>query len=104
MEQQTHIETYGELAPQFIIELVASDAPDAGLKLLLWDGTQQHIQSSLALEAAPDSDFKARVFSPPEVNSTILRAIRFPTHAAPYGSSRELFEDVRALIAKYTGL
>src|SRR5271163_1677369 len=104
MEQQPHIETYGELASQFIIELVASDAPDGGLELLLWDGTQQHVQSSLALEATPGSEFKARVFSPPKVDSTIPRAIRFPTHAAPYESSRELFEDVRGLIAKYTGL
>ncbi len=104
MEQQPRIETYGELAPRFIIELVASDAPDGGLKLLLWDGAEQHIQSKLALEAAPDSEFKARVYCPPEVDSTIPRAIRFPTHAAPYESSKELFEDVRGLIAKYTGL
>ena len=104
MEQQPHIETYGELAPQYMIELVASDSFDGGLKLLLWDGAQQHIQSSVALEAAPDSEFKARVFSPPELDSTIPRAIRLATHAAPYESSKQLFEGVRALVAKYTGL
>lgn len=104
MEHEPEIETYGELAPEFMIELVAGDPRGGGLALLLWDGTEQHIQSSLRLEAARGSEFKARAFRAPDVDSTILQAIRFPTHAAPYGSERQLFGEVSALINKYTGL
>src|SRR5208282_1574232 len=104
MEQQPRIETYGELAPQFMIELVADDVPAGGFKLLLWDGAEQHIESNLRQEGAPSSIFTPRIISAPEVDSTVRRAIRFPTHAAPYESTRELLEEVCALIDKYTGL
>jgi hypothetical protein len=104
MEHEPHIETYGELAPQFMIELVAGDAPGAGLELLLWDGAKQYIQSSVRLEAAPGSEFKAREYRAPEVDSSIPRAIRFPTHAEPYESDRQLLDEISALIDKYTGL
>src|SRR5208282_1149154 len=104
MEQQPHIETYGELAPQFMIELVADDAPAGGFKLLLWDGAEQHIESHLRQEGAPGSVFTPRMFRAPEVDPTIQRAVRFPTHAAPYESIRKLLGEICALIDKYTGL
>lgn len=104
MEHEPHIQTYGELAPQFMIELVAGEVPGSGLTLLLWDGTEQHIQSSVRLEAAPGSEFKAREFRAPELDSSIPRAIRFPTHAAAYESDRELLDEICTLIEKYTGL
>ena len=104
MEQQLDTVTYGELAPQFVIELVADDAPGGGFQLLLWNGTEQHIQSSLRQEAAPGSEVGARMFRVPQLDSTMRRAIRFPTRAAAYDSVRQLFDDVRALIEKYTGL
>src|SRR5208282_6272574 len=104
MERQLHIETYGERAPQFMIELVADDPRTEALKLLLWDGAEQHIDSHLRQEGAPGSIFAPRIISAPEVDSTIRRAIRFPTHAAPYESTRELLGEVCALIDKYAGL
>lgn len=104
MENKPYVETFGELAPQFVIELVADEARGAGLKLLLWDGTEQYIQPSLSLEPAPDSAFQATVFRAPEIDSSLVRAIRFPTHAAAYESDRELIEEVCTLIHNYTGL
>jgi hypothetical protein len=52
----------------------------------------------------PDWGFGTNVFAPPDIDSTILRAIRFPTHAAPYSSDCELFNEVCNLIAQYTEL
>jgi len=104
MEQALYIKTFGEVHPKFMIELVAGDAPNGSFNLLLWDGAQAHIQNSVRLTPGPGSDSKARIFEPPDVDSTIRRATRFPTHDSPYGSCRELFNDVCALIKKFTDL
>jgi hypothetical protein len=87
-----------------MIELVAGDVSSGPFNLLVWDGAQAHIQPSVPLTAEPGCKFEPRVFDAPEVDSTICRAIRFPTGAAPYESSPKLFGDLCALVQKYTGL
>lgn len=104
MEQTPHIKTFGEIFPQFTLELVASEGPLARFQLLLWDGGNAHIRPSIHLGHAADSRFPERIFEPPDVDPSILNAIRFPTHAAPYGSDRELLDDICALIKQFTGL
>jgi hypothetical protein len=104
MEQRLHSKTFGEVFPEFMIELVASDTSQRGFDLLFWDGTQAHLQSRVSLTPAPGSKFRPRVFDPPDLDSTIWRAIRFPTHAAPYESSRALFSDLCTLVKRFTDL
>ena len=84
MEQNLQIETFGEVYPKFMIELVADGEPNGSFKLLLWDGVQSYIQRSVRLAPGPGSDSEIKVvFVAPEVDSTVRRATRFPTHDAP---------------------
>jgi hypothetical protein len=96
--------TFGEVLPQCMIELVASDTSQRGFDLLLWNGTEAHLGSRVSVDAEPGSDLKPRVFDPPDIDSTIWRAIRFPTHAAPYESTQVLFTDLCSVVRKYTDL
>ena len=46
--------TFGEVFPKFMIEVIADEDSDAGFRLLLWDGTEAHIGSSIELQSAPN--------------------------------------------------
>jgi hypothetical protein len=98
------IKTFGEILPECMIELVSGGPSQTSLKLLLWDGTNSKILPRVSIEPLPDWGFSTNVFEPPDIDSSILRAIRFPTHAAPPSSQGELFVEVRNLIMQYTGL
>jgi hypothetical protein len=104
MEQQPQSETFGEAFPGFMIELLASPASPKGVELLCWDGTEAHVQSHVSLTPAPGANFKPRVFVPPDLDPTTWRAIRFPTHAAPYESTQALFSDLCTLVKRFTDL
>ena len=104
MEQIPHIKTFGEVLARSMIELVPDDTPNGRFNLLLWDGTQAHIQPSLPIRPSPGSEFKPRVYEAPDVDPTISQAIRFPAHTAPYESCRKLFDDLCALVERFTGL
>ena len=104
MEQIPHITTFGEVLARSMIELVPDDIPNGRFNLLLWDGTQAHIQPSLPFRPSAGSAFKPRVYEAPVVDPTISQAIRFPTHPAPYESCRKLFDDLCALVERFTGL
>jgi hypothetical protein len=104
MEQIPHIKTYGEVLARSMIELVPDDIPNGRFNLLFWDGTQAYIQPSFPLIPSPGSEFKPRVYEAPDLDPTISQAIRFPTHTAPYESCRKLFDDLCALVERFTGL
>jgi len=104
MEHIPHIKTFGEVLDRSMIELVPADTPDGRFSLLFWDGTQAYVDRSFPLNAGPDSAFKPRVYHAPDVDPTISQAIRFPTHIAPYESCRKLFDDLCALVGRFTGL
>jgi hypothetical protein len=104
MEQLPQSETFGEVFAEFMIELVANDTSPKGVDLLCWDGTQAHIQSRVELIPALGSKFKPRAFDSPDLDSSIRRAIRIPTHAAAYDSSRALFSDLCSLVIRFTDL
>ena len=87
-----------------MIEVVADEASPEGFNLLLWDGAEAHIQSSIRLISAPDSPFGEIIFYPPDLDSTVRRAVRFPSHATPYKSSRKLFANVRDRIKRFVDL
>jgi len=104
MEPTPQIKTFGEIFPQFMLELVGSGSPLPGLQLLLWNGTETNIQPSIPIEPAAGSQFLARIFEPPDIDPSILKAIHFPTRPEPYESDRALLDEICALVKKYTGL
>jgi hypothetical protein len=104
MPWDPHIKTFGEILPDCMIELVSGGPSQTSFKLLLWDGNKAQIKPRVSIEPQPELGFETNVFAPPDIDSTILRAIRFPTHAAPYSSDCELFNEVFNLIERYTDL
>jgi hypothetical protein len=55
-----------------------------------------------SIRATSTSGFAVTVFEPPDIDSPVLRAIRFPMHLATYPSGTELFIEVFNLIQIYT--
>ena len=104
MNEMTYKRTFGEVFPKFMIEAVAGATYSGGFNLLLWNGTEVHIGSKITTKSAPDSQFGASTFYPPDVDATVRKAVRFPSHATPYSSSRELFTNVRDLIKRFVDL
>ena len=106
MEQASRTKTFGAVFPQFDDRArLPTHALNGSFNLLLWDGAEAN-KSSASVPLAPGlgSDFKARIFEPPDVDSTIRRAMRFPSHEARMVRCRELFNDVCSLIKKFTDL
>jgi hypothetical protein len=104
MKQSRYIKTFGEVFPKFIIDLVADEGSNESFKLLLWNGEETHVGRSIQVPLGAGNDLRERIFVPPDVDSTVRRAIRFPAHDASYGSCRELFNDICGLIEKFVDL
>jgi hypothetical protein len=96
------IKTFGEILPTEIIELVASGPSQLSFQLVLWDGKEASVWPTLRTEST--SGFGVTVFEPPDIDSNILRGIRFPTPPRAYSSIGELFRLVAGLIQDYTAL
>jgi hypothetical protein len=81
------IETTGELfAGGASIELIV-DAETECLNLLLWDGENYSV--------APRIEHRGQVYVPASLDPSVLRAVRWPTKCADYGSTNKLFTAVR---------
>ncbi len=104
MNETIRKRTFGEVFPKFMIEVIAGENSGEGLRLLLWDGKEAHIGSRIELKSAPNSDFGEMTCHPPDVDATIRKAMRLPSHASPYGSSQDLFTSVGDLIKKFVDL
>jgi hypothetical protein len=100
MPSVKHVKTFGEILPTHIIELVADGPSQLSFQLVLWNGNEAVVAPSM--RTTPESGFGVTVFEPPDIDSTVLRAVRFPTHLATYPSSLELFIEVFNLIQVYT--
>lgn len=98
------LETFQEVFPKFMIEIVVAAGPQPRPLLLLWDGSQSHIGPSVSLEGKPEAELDSRVYVPPELDSTIWQAIRLPSHAEDYESTRKVFDDICHLLKRFTGL
>ncbi|SRR5712692_1247079 len=97
-----YVETLGDIRPEWMIDLLADGTPERHFKLLFWDGKKPQVEHTLALTWPGGSE--QRVFRPGKVDPTITRAIHFPTHVAPYGTTRELFESLFGVIKRFSGL
>jgi hypothetical protein len=95
-KQSTVVRTFGEIfSDGSIIELVWP-ANACQLQLLLWHKQQQKI--------APQIEYRGRLYQVPEVEETLLAAIRFPSDAVDYGTPQKLFSGVCDLFARYIGI
>lgn len=85
------VETAGELLGNgCAVELIRHGGE---LGLLLWDGKR-------ATQAA-EVEHRGRRYRPVNLETSIARALRLPTRTAPFGSTRELFTDVSALLVRH---
>src|SRR5271155_2879306 len=104
MQQASPTETFGEVSSKFMIELINDGMPFGSFKLLLWDGKDAFIQDHVELKLKPGSDSGAVRLGPPNVDPTIRQAIRFPKRFAPFHSTQQLFDDICALVQRFTHL
>jgi len=90
------VQTSGEvLADGTLIELIRGDT-ETQLKLLTWSGGKGKVASF--------AQYKGRVYAPVFLEPTILRALQLPSQSAPYGTTRNLFDDVTKPVSHYTAL
>jgi hypothetical protein len=108
MEQPKIQKTFGEFVANGILELVADEMHSDALKLLLWkeerSRVQQRFSLDLELKSGSATEVRTITFEPEQLDPTFRGAIRFPSHVAPFGSSRKLQEDVCGVIKRFTGL
>ena len=90
------IETTGEVFPDgTTLELLRLDPGTGETTLLRWDGESATLGQQF--------DVNGKIYRAPTLNST-LRALRLPGRVAPYGSTRDLFNDVLKLFIEYTDI
>jgi hypothetical protein len=90
------IETTGEVFPDgTTLELIRRDSGAGETTLLRWDGSSATIGEQF--------EVNGKIYRAPELNST-LRALRLPGRVAPYGSTRDLFDDILKLLIEYTDI
>ena len=104
MKRRTSRRTGGEVFPKFLIEVVAKSTSNPELSLLLWDGAQARLASTINLAASRDTEFQAYTFRPLALEPTVRKAIRFATQAVPYGTTRDLFRSIGEVLKQYTDL
>jgi len=87
------IETSGEAFPDgTMLELIRDEA--GATSLLRWDGNSATISKSF--------EVNGKVYRPLQLHPTIVRALRLPRHITPYGSTRDLFNDLCKVLTDYT--
>ncbi len=75
-----------------VLELI--HGPNCELNLLSWDGKS----AKMAAQFVRGDE----TFVPLRVDPAILRAMRFPSNIAKYGSTRKLFTEISGLISQAT--
>lgn len=102
------IATTGVVFTNGMIELVADDMQKGGLELLLWQDQEARVEPCITLgerrNSGSDSDDQTITFVPPDLDVSVRQAMRFPTHADSFGTSRQLLEDICKEIKLYTKL
>lgn len=92
------IRTTFEVLPNGLVLDLVRGARDGQIKIgLLGRNGEQFRIASIA-------NVDGKEYVPAEGDATILGALRFPTGAVPYGSARELFDEIAKLIALYNDL
>jgi hypothetical protein len=91
------LETTGEVfSDNTALELIRLGSGAGETSLLRWDGSSATIGQQFEIDN--------KIYRPPQVDSTSLRALRLPRRIAPYGSTRDLFDGIRKLLIEFTGI
>jgi hypothetical protein len=91
------IETTGEVFPDgTMLELTRPDPGAGELCLLRWDGKNATV--------GKEFEVNGKIYRPASLNRTSLSALRLPAHAAPFGTTRDLFNGLCALFAEYADI
>lgn len=98
------ISTFGEVWPHLIIDLVTSKPPETGFQLISWDGSRIEVAPSVRTVSDSGSFYYEKLYGVPQLDPTLLQAMRFPAEALEYSSEYELFTDITGNIQGYTNL
>ena len=79
-----------------MLEIVAGRSQLGKPDLLLWNNGRARIGTQILCGD--------RIYTAPELDPTLYRAIRLPTGARSYGSAQRLFEAIRELFIRHCGL
>jgi len=100
MPKTTHreeVETAGEMLPDgTMLELIRPNPGAGELGLLWWDGRNATVGKQFKVNG--------KIYRPANLHRTSLRALRLPAHAAPYGTTRDLFNGLCGLFAEYADI
>jgi hypothetical protein len=95
--QREAIATAGEVFPDGkMLELIRPDPGAGELRLLSWDGKNATVGKQFKVNG--------KIYRPASLNRTSLSALRLPANAAPYGTTRDLFNGLCALFAEYADI
>ena len=107
MQQTSNRKTSGEVFNNGMIELVADKLHDGQLSLLFWKEGKPNIAPSVRIDRKTEfgskTDLQTITFGPEDLDPTFLRAMRFPSHAEPFGTTQKLMEEF-AISSVYTSL
>lgn len=91
------VPTGGEILPDgTLLELIHDVAQPGGLALLKFDGTKTVVGSRIV--------HRGRTYVPLTLHPSVKRALRLPSSVCAFGSTAELFEELVAVTARFTGL
>lgn len=79
-----------------LLEIVRDPSEATRPALLHWNGKVATV--------APEMTVGKRRYVPVEIDPSLCRHLRLPSRLVKYGSTTQLFDNVRGLIAKYSGL
>jgi hypothetical protein len=87
------VATAGESFSDATIELVADPSDSYSLNLLLWDGSSATV--------APRIEYGRSLYEPIALEPSLVHAVQWPKCPLQYGSTRNLFDRVRSVIARH---
>lgn len=95
--QSPPVRTTGEaFSDGTMLELILDSDRTNEVSLLAWDGKDASISKRF--------EHDGKVYVPPRLNSTVLRALHLPVNIASYGSTRDLFNYLRRVLTRFTNL
>jgi hypothetical protein len=97
MAQETVVPTCGEVfGKDSIIEIVRSEARNAGPRLLTWNGKHATLVEQFTVNGV--------TYVPLDLGAAIGRALLLPARATEYGSTRQLFNEIATLVSRASRL
>jgi hypothetical protein len=103
-DPESIIRTFGEVLPNLIIDLITSKPPETGFQLISWDGSRMAVGPSVRIVSYSGSFYYEKLYGVPQLDATLLQAMRFPAEAMEYSSEFDLFAGINNNIQTYSSL